>query len=48
MTKQLPLFGQPRGSIPFAPEGWRFIIPTAIMTADSTVLAEKKGEAGKG
>jgi len=31
MTKELPLSGQPRGTIPFAPEGWRFIIPTAAL-----------------
>ncbi|MDX8402789.1 MAG: phosphatidylserine decarboxylase family protein [Mariprofundaceae bacterium] len=31
MTKQLPLSGQPRGSITFSPEGWRFIFPTAIL-----------------
>ncbi|ATX81864.1 phosphatidylserine decarboxylase [Mariprofundus ferrinatatus] len=31
MTKELPLFGKPRGSIPFAPEGWRFVIPTTIL-----------------
>jgi len=31
MTKQLPVSGQSRGSILFAPEGWRFIIPTAAL-----------------
>jgi phosphatidylserine decarboxylase len=31
MSKQLPIPGQPRGKLPFAPEGWPFIIPTAIL-----------------
>ena len=30
MSKQLPLTGQPRGKLPFAPEGWPFIIPIAV------------------
>ncbi|PJA31780.1 MAG: phosphatidylserine decarboxylase family protein [Zetaproteobacteria bacterium CG_4_9_14_3_um_filter_53_7] len=30
MTKQLPVSGQPRGTIPFAPEAWRFVIPTTV------------------
>ncbi len=32
MTEPQALSGRARGSIPFAPEGWRFIIPTAILT----------------
>jgi len=31
MTKPKALSGRPRGHIPFAPEGWRFIIPTAVL-----------------
>jgi len=31
MSKQLPIPGQPRGKLPFAPEGWPFIIPTAVL-----------------
>ena len=31
MSKQLPILGQPRGKLPFAPEGWPFIIPTAVL-----------------
>ena len=31
MTKQFPIPGQPRGKLPFAPEGWPFIIPTAVL-----------------
>jgi len=30
MIESKALFGCARGTIPFAPEGWRFIIPTAI------------------
>jgi len=33
MTEPKPLSGRARGNIPFAPEGWRFIIPTAVLTA---------------
>jgi len=33
MTESKPLSGRARGKIPFAPEGWRFIIPTAVLTA---------------
>ena len=31
MAEPKPLFGRARGNIPFAPEGWRFIIPTAVL-----------------
>jgi len=31
MTKELPISGRPRGKFPFAPEGWPFIIPTAVL-----------------
>jgi len=31
MTEPKALSGRARGSIPFAPEGWRFIIPTTIL-----------------
>ena len=31
MTKELPILGRPRGKMPFAPEGWPFIIPTALL-----------------
>jgi len=31
MNKELPILGRPRGKIPFAPEGWPFIIPTAAL-----------------
>jgi len=31
MTKELPVTGRPRGKMPFAPEGWPFIIPTAVL-----------------
>ena len=31
MTKELPIFGKARGTIPFAPEGWRFIVLTAVL-----------------
>lgn len=31
MPKQLPIPGQPRGKLPFAPEGWPFIIPVAVL-----------------
>jgi len=31
MTEPKALAGRARGNIPFAPEGWRFIIPTAIL-----------------
>ncbi len=31
MTKELPISGRPRGKVPFAPEGWPFIIPTAVL-----------------
>ena len=31
MTKELPISGKPRGSIPFAPEGWRFLIPVTLL-----------------
>jgi len=33
MTEPKTLSGRPRGNIPFAPEGWRFIIPTAVLMA---------------
>jgi len=31
MTEPQALSGRARGTIPFAPEGWRFIIPTAVL-----------------
>ncbi len=31
MTKQLPIAGQPRSKLPFAPEGWPFIIPVTVL-----------------
>lgn len=31
MSKQLPIAGKARGRLPFAPEGWPFIIPTALL-----------------
>lgn len=31
MSRELPIIGHPRGKIPFAPEGWPFIIPTAVL-----------------
>ncbi|MDQ6996199.1 MAG: phosphatidylserine decarboxylase family protein [Mariprofundus sp.] len=31
MTEPQAISGRARGNIPFAPEGWRFIIPTAIL-----------------
>jgi phosphatidylserine decarboxylase len=31
MSKQLPISGRPRGRLPFAPEGWPFIIPAALL-----------------
>jgi len=31
MTEMKAISGRPRGHIPFAPEGWRFIVPTAIL-----------------
>jgi len=37
MTEDKALSGYPRGAIPFAPEGWRFIIPAAGLT----VIARK-------
>lgn len=38
MSKQLPIPGSPRGLLPFAPEGWPFIIPVAALTLISGVL----------
>ncbi|MFQ5345092.1 MAG: phosphatidylserine decarboxylase family protein [Mariprofundus sp.] len=32
MNEPQALSGRARGNIPFAPEGWRFIIPTAVLT----------------
>lgn len=31
MSKQRPISGRPRGKLPFAPEGWPFIIPAAVL-----------------
>jgi len=31
MSKQRPISGRPRGRLPFAPEGWPFIIPAAVL-----------------
>lgn len=31
MTNELPVSGKPRDAIPFAPEVWRFIAPTAFL-----------------
>lgn len=31
MTKQSPIAGKARGTLPFAPEGWPFIIPTLLL-----------------
>ena len=31
MSKELPIPGRPRGKIPFAPEGWPFIVPMAVL-----------------
>ncbi len=38
MTEPQPLSGRARGTIPFAPEGWRFIIPTAVLTVFFWIL----------
>ncbi|MDQ6982594.1 MAG: phosphatidylserine decarboxylase family protein [Mariprofundus sp.] len=38
MTKPQPLSGRARGNIPFAPEGWRFIIPMAVLTVVFWIL----------
>ncbi len=38
MTRIQALSGRARGSVPFAPEGWRFIIPTAILAVVSWLL----------
>ena len=32
MSKQLPIMGKSRNRLPFAPEGWPFIIPTTLLT----------------
>jgi hypothetical protein len=40
MTNQLPLTGHARGKLPFSPQGWPFIISTAI----ATVLAQGASE----
>ncbi len=37
MTKELPIPGRARGKIPFAPEGWPFIVPTAILLVVSYI-----------
>jgi len=39
MTEPKALSGRARGNIPFAPEGWRFIIPTAILVVLSCLLS---------
>ncbi len=39
MSKELPILGQARGKLPFAPEGWPFIIPTAALLLVSYLLA---------
>ena len=31
MSKQYPIAGKARGKLPFAPEGWPFIIPTGLL-----------------
>lgn len=31
MPKQLPIAGKARGKLPFAPEGWPFIVPAALL-----------------
>ena len=38
MSKQLPIAGKPRGLLPFAPEGWPFIIPVALLAAIAAAL----------
>jgi len=39
MTESKALSGRARGNIPFAPEGWRFIIPTAILSVAFWLLS---------
>jgi len=38
MSKELPIFGHARGKLPFAPEGWPFILPTAGLLLLSYML----------
>jgi len=38
MSKELPIFGHARGKLPFAPEGWPFILPTAGLLLLSYLL----------
>jgi len=38
MSKELPILGRPRGKIPFAPEGWPFIVPTAVLLLIACVV----------
>ncbi len=38
MTDSRPLFGKPRGSLPFSPQGWPFMIPTALATLAAWLL----------
>ncbi|MDT8376333.1 MAG: phosphatidylserine decarboxylase family protein [Mariprofundaceae bacterium] len=38
MSKLQPIPGRPRGKLPFAPEGWPFIIPTLLLLLLSVAL----------
>ncbi len=38
MTNSLPLFGHARGKLPFSPQGWPFLIPTALLTIAAFAL----------
>lgn len=38
MSEKRAIFGQPRGRLPFAPEGWPFIIPTLLLLIVASLL----------
>ncbi len=38
MSEPKAISGRARGKIPFAPEGWRFLIPTALLAAAAWLL----------
>ncbi|MES0371537.1 MAG: phosphatidylserine decarboxylase family protein [Mariprofundaceae bacterium] len=38
MNEKIAISGQPRGRLPFAPEGWPFIIPTLLLLIVASLL----------
>ncbi len=39
MSNIQAIYGNPRGILPFAPEGWSFIVPTLILVVFSIALS---------